>query len=168
MGRRHRAPGSASKKSFWVFITLRQWSPQVKAATACYYCNQSAPAYTWQRTSKRTGEPQRTAKAQQCLLFSYPYSSVSVQPNVLKSCRIVWSLCGLYPSHLPILISWLIIIITNCYVLMTCQSWRNELLFVYIYIYIYIQSCDKNIFVLVRKRRFFLILDTIGILYLAF
>ena len=54
------------KKSFWVFITLRQWSPRVKAATKCYYCNQSAPAYTWQRTSKRTGEPPRTAKAQQC------------------------------------------------------------------------------------------------------
>ena len=61
MGRRHRAPGSAVKKSFWVFITLRQWSPQVKAATTCYYCNQSAPAYTWQRTSKRTLEPPRTA-----------------------------------------------------------------------------------------------------------
>ena len=41
------------RKSFWVSITLRQWSPQVKAATTCYYCNQSAPAYTWQRTSKR-------------------------------------------------------------------------------------------------------------------
>ena len=66
MGRRHRAPGSPAKKSFWVFITLRQWSPQVKTATKCYYCNQSAPAYTWQRTSKRTGEPLRTAKAQQC------------------------------------------------------------------------------------------------------
>ena len=36
MGRRHRAPWSASKKSFWVFLTLRQWSPQVKAATKCY------------------------------------------------------------------------------------------------------------------------------------
>ena len=66
MGRRHRAPWSAAKKSFWVFITLRQWSPQVKAATKCYYCNQSAPAYPWQRTSKWTGEPPRTAKAQQC------------------------------------------------------------------------------------------------------
>ena len=62
MGRRHRAPGSAAKKSFWVFITLRQWSPQVKAATKCYYCNQSAPAYPWQRTSKWTGEPPRTAR----------------------------------------------------------------------------------------------------------
>ena len=53
MGRRHKAPGSAAKKSFWVLITLRQWSPQVKAATTCYYCNQSAPTCTWQRTSKR-------------------------------------------------------------------------------------------------------------------
>ena len=66
MGSRHKAPGSAAKKSFSVFITLRQRSPQVKAATTYYYCNQSAPAYTWQRTSKRTGEPPRTAKAQQC------------------------------------------------------------------------------------------------------
>ena len=41
------------RKSFWVSITLRQWSPEVKAATTCYYCNQTAPAYTWQRTSMR-------------------------------------------------------------------------------------------------------------------
>ena len=60
--RRYKAPGSAAKKSFWVFITLRQWSPQVKAATTCYYCNQSAPAYTWQRTSKR--QENRTAHCQ--------------------------------------------------------------------------------------------------------
>ena len=53
IGRRHKAPVSAAKKSFWMYITLIQWSPQVKTATTCYICNQSAPAYTWQSTSKR-------------------------------------------------------------------------------------------------------------------
>ena len=53
MGRRHKVPEGAAKKTFWVFITLSQWSRQVKATTTCYYCNQSAPAYTWQCTSKR-------------------------------------------------------------------------------------------------------------------
>ena len=61
MGRRHKAPGSAAKKSFWVFIALRQWSPLVKAAATCCNCNQSAPAYTWQRTS-----------------FAYPVSFTSI------------------------------------------------------------------------------------------
>ena len=86
MVRRHRAPGSAAKKSFWVFITLRQWSPQVKATTTCYYCNQSAPAYTWQRTSKRTGEPPRTAKAQECepILGYVPINEKKKRISALK------------------------------------------------------------------------------------
>ena len=41
---------------FWVLSLLS--SPWI--------LNQSAPAYPWQRTSKWTGEPPRTAKAQQC------------------------------------------------------------------------------------------------------
>ena len=48
-----------------MLITLRQWSPQVKAATICYYCNHLAPGCTWQRTYiQETGESPRTAKAQ--------------------------------------------------------------------------------------------------------
>ena len=39
------------KSHFECYITLRQWSPHVKAATTCFYCDQSAPACPWERTS---------------------------------------------------------------------------------------------------------------------
>ena len=71
MGRRHRAPGSAAKKSFWVFITLRQWSPQVKAATTCYYCNQPTHDNVHPREQENHRALPRHNNASQIYIYIY-------------------------------------------------------------------------------------------------
>ena len=63
-----------------------------KAAMTCYYSNQSAPAYTWQSTSKRTGEPPCNAKAQQCEPNALSIKTISrtLTPLDLQISAVLW------------------------------------------------------------------------------